>query len=69
MMGATCLRAQYRAVVSGGAGGTLIPFLILRTFDHSSKGHSLYQISSKMLPGSKVITLVEKKEKRWPGWD
>ena len=28
-----------------------------------TKGHSLYQISSKMLPGSKVITLVEKKRK------
>ena len=34
-----------------------------------AKGHSLYQISSKMLHGLKVITLVEKKEKRWPGWD
>ena len=33
------------------------------------KGHSLYQISSKMLPGSKVITLVEKKRKEvaWLG--
>ena len=31
-----------------------------------TKGHSLYQISSKMLHGSKVITLVEKKDKRWP---
>ena len=45
----------------------------LRSFAYSerslAKGHSLYQISSKMLPGSKVITLVEKKEKRWPGWD
>ena len=34
-----------------------------------AKGHSLYQISSKMLPGSKVITLVEKKRKEvaWLG--
>ena len=34
-----------------------------------TKGHSLYQISSKMLPGSKVITLVEKKRKEvaWLG--
>ena len=33
------------------------------------KGHSLYQISSKMLPGSKVITSVEKKRKEvaWLG--
>ena len=29
-----------------------------------TKGHSLYQISSKMSPGSKVITLVGKKKKR-----
>ena len=38
------------------------PFLVL-------EGHSLYQISSKMLPGSKVITLVEKKRKEvaWLG--
>ena len=33
-------------------------------FIHITKGHSLYQISSKMLPGSKVITLVGKKKKR-----
>ena len=34
-----------------------------------SKMNSLYQISSKMLHSTKVIILVEKKEKRWPGWD
>jgi len=36
---------------------------------YKTKGHSLYQISSKMLPGSKVITLVEKKRKEvaWLG--
>ena len=32
------------------------------------KMNSLYQISSKMLHSTKVIILVEKKEKRWPGW-
>merc|ERR1712051_952846 len=34
-----------------------------------TKGHSLYQISSKMLPGWKVITLVGKKRKEvaWLG--
>ena len=37
----------------------------------TTKGHSLYQISSKMLPGSKVITLVEKKRKEvaWLGFE
>ena len=33
------------------------------------KMNSLYQISSKMLYSTKVIILVGKKEKRWPGWD
>ena len=36
-----------------------------------AKGHSLYQISSKMLHGSKVITLVGKKRKEvaWLGFE
>ena len=45
-------------------------FILYMVDDHKvHKGHSLYQISSKMLPGSKVITLVEKKRKEvaWLG--
>ena len=40
-------------------------------FKYIPKGHSLYQISSKMLHGSKVITLVEKKRKEvaWLGFE
>ena len=34
-----------------------------------AKMNSLYQICSQMLHGTKVIILVEKQKKRWPGWD
>ena len=45
-------------------GITFLSEISKRLKKYIGKGHSLYQISSKMLPGSKVITLVEKKEKR-----
>ena len=49
---------------------TLLVIILSKSFLKSvTKTNSLYQISSKMLHSTKVIILVEKKEKRWPGWD
>ena len=70
----TCPRLGPRAIDNIGTK-VLVNKMLQKQWCHEQKlfppkGHSLYQISSKMLPGSKVITLVgKKKEKRWPGWD